>query len=374
MRKNRIISLLLLLCLSVGLVTGAYAAGTELTVETPETLPAVGESFTVTVSLTGNPRLGTVQFTLAYDKTVLECVDADLGAILDDTIVGGTNPKAKSGAKFAAVAADSFAGDGVLAKAVFKVLKAGSPAFALKDLVLSKPDGAKVTVATKFVGSRTPATPTPTPTPSAKPTPTPTPTPTPSAKPEKPSVLFTDVPESHWAAAYIERAVNAGIIVGNTDGTFNPEGSVTRAQFVTMLWRMAGRPASKGSTPFTDIANTYSEFKSAIAWASEQGYINGITPTVFGPNETITRQQAMTILFRYSGGKSGMELMLTGVYDSQYTDSASISPYAKPGVYWAVYYGIVTGITDTTIVPNGTATRAQTTVILARYTDKFQSE
>ena len=66
-----------------------------------------------------------------------------------------------------------------------------------------------------------------------------------------------------------------------------------------------------------------------------------------------------------------MELMLSDIYDSQFTDSATIGGFAKSGVYWAVYNGIVNGVTSTTIVPHGTATRAQIAVILLRYADKF---
>lgn len=182
---------------------------------------------------------------------------------------------------------------------------------------------------------------------------------------------FTDVPDSHWASDYIRRAAEQGFVSGYPDGSFRPGNSVTRAQFVTMLWRIAGRPESAKESPFADTAGLNEDFRRAIAWATENGYVNGVTETEFQPHTTITRQQAMTILFRYNGGVSGMELMFFGIYDSHFTDSAQIGSFAKNGVYWAVYHEIVNGATATTIAPHGTATRAQIAVILLRYMDRF---
>ena len=100
--------------------------------------------------------------------------------------------------------------------------------------------------------------------------------------------------------------------------------------------------------------------------------MNGLSDTRFGPDAPITRQQAMAILFRYSGGVSGMESLLTGVYDSQFKDSGDIAPALKPGVYWAVYRGVVGGVTQDTLAPRSTATRAQIAVILVRFAEKMQ--
>lgn len=368
MKNNRILSLLLALCLCISMVTTVHAAGTVLTVEAPETLPAVGETFSVTVSVSGNPGLGAVQFTLGFNKSVVECTDASLGTMLKGAIVGGTNPTAQSGAKAAAVASSVFSGDGILVQYTFKVLKAGEPAFYLKDIVLTKPDKANVEPTVQISGTAVPTQPVKPEQGGA------------AAQPETPEETenevalpqtFTDVPDTYWASAQIERAAAMGLISGYADGSFRPGNQVTRAQFVTMLWRMAGKPAPTKAAAFADIAGLNAEFKSAIAWASENGYVNGVTATAFHPNATITRQQAMVILFRYNGGVSGMELMLSGIYDSQFTDSATIGAFAKSGVYWAVYNGIVNGVTSTTIVPHGTATRAQIAVILLRYADKF---
>ena len=83
----------------------------------------------------------------------------------------------------------------------------------------------------------------------------------------------------------------------------------------------------------------------------EKGITTGVTATAFQPDRAIDRQQAMAILFCCSGGVSGMESLLTGVYDSQFKDSGDIAPALKPGVYWAVYPGVVGGVTQDTLAP-----------------------
>lgn len=370
MMKNRIISLLLALCLCFGMTVTASAAGTSLNVQAPETLPEAGETFEVTASISGNPGLSSVQFTLGFDKSVVQCTKVSLGTVLAGAALGGTNPEAKSGAKLAVVTMDTFSDNGTLAVYTFKVLKDGDADFVLKDVILNKAAGESVNPAVSVTGGQAGSG-------STESAPAPGGDKEPPAPVEEEEIVtlpqtFTDVPESYWAAAHIQRAADKGLISGYADGSFRPGNSVTRAQFVTMLWRMAGKPAASGAAPFADTVNLNGDFKAAIAWASENGYVNGVTATAFKPNNTITRQQAMAILFRYNGSVSGMELMFTGMYDSQFTDSGSIGAFAKPGVYWAVYNGIVNGTTPTTINPHGTATRAQIAVILLRYMDKFQ--
>ena len=182
--------------------------------------------------------------------------------------------------------------------------------------------------------------------------------------------VFSDVPSTYWAHDSISKAAKQGLVSGYTDGTFGPDKRVTRAQFVTMLWNLAGKPDADAWTSFTDVPSTYWGAKQ-IAWAAKNGYVTGKTISTFEPESSITREQAVAILFRYSGGQSGAELGLTVVYDAQFTDSGRISGYAKNAVYWAVYNGVVSGVTDKTIVPGGYASRAQTAVMFLRYADKI---
>ena len=88
---------------------------------------------------------------------------------------------------------------------------------------------------------------------------------------------------------------------------------------------------------------------------------------MFSPDGKITRQEVVTILFRYSGSQSGAETMFTATYDSQFTDSGAIAPWAKSAMYWAIYNGVINGTSQTTVSPTATATRAEVAAIFVRY-------
>lgn len=387
------------LCVSV-VGTAAFAEnGAKLTLASPAALPAVGQTFTVTVSIANNPGLGAAQFTVKSDSAVVQCVSADIGKVLNGALAA-SNPAASTGAIIAAASSEAMKSNGELGVLTYKVLASGDPKLSLSDIVLSSPEGKDIsyTVETAALaadakpetgvtgdgtgGTAVPAsTPTPTPStvspspsatpsasPSASPSATPTPTPTPTAELQ---TAFSDVPSGYWASAYIQKAVQAGLFQGLPDGSFRPDMNVTRAQFITVLWRSAGKPAAKAAA-FSDVptgGDLY--YTGAVAWGAEKGYITGVAngdgTFAFLPDGQITREQAMAILFRYSGSQSGTEALLTGVYDKQFTDSGRISAYAKGAVYWAVYNTYISGTSDTTLSPAAPATRAQLAKILVNY-------
>ena len=375
--KKLLRSALLTICLCVALLLPAYAAGTELELAAPDALPAVGETFNVTIAISGNPGLGAVQMTLAFDKAVVECIEISMGTVLSDSVVGGSNPSGGSGAKVAAVAFDHFSGDGILATYTFKVRSAGNPAFALKDIVLIGTDRSDINHTVNIPSHVAPEQPMVQPPVPVQPAPGTATKPETTDKPEEEDITaplpqtFTDVPGSHWASAYIEKAASMGLIRGYSDGSFRPGNQVTRAQFVTMLWRMAGSPESSGKTPFTDIVGINAEFRSAIAWAYEQGYINGRTATTFAPSDPLSRQAAMKVLFLYAGGKSGQEVLFTEIYNDRFTDSAGLPDWARTSLYWAVYNELISGTTPTTLGATNAATRGQLAKILVNYAEKI---
>lgn len=178
--------------------------------------------------------------------------------------------------------------------------------------------------------------------------------------------VFADT-AGHWAVKYINEATEFGFFKGSDDGRFDPEGNITRAQFITVLWRMAGSPESDKETPFTDIETLSSEFKTAISWGFTNGYVNGVSDTEFNPNGILTREAGMKMLHYYSGGKVGTEAMFYKIYDGVLTDSSDISSWAKPSVYWGIYYMLISGTTDTTISPQAPMTRAQMAKIMVSY-------
>ena len=361
-KHNRIcIARALILALLVSLLSvHAAAAETIVRIDAPETLPAVGETFTVTVDISGNPGLCAAQYTLTFNGAVVECVSASVGEVLRGTL-SATNPAASDGARVAAAAVDPVTGDGSIGVFTFRVLKAGSTDFALKDGLFSGADGADIPTNVPAISSGTAQPPQGGTTGGTTGT-----TGSTTGGETSGGETFIDVPASHWAYASIERAVQLGYVTGVGGGRFEPSRQLTRAEFVTMLYRLAGKPASTAALSFSDVA-AGAWYADAVRWAAENGYVNGTGEGTFSPNGKITRQEVVTILFRYSGGQSGQEVLLYSVYDGQLTDSGSIAPWAKSAMYWAIYNGVITGTSETTVSPAATATRAEVAAIFVRY-------
>lgn len=361
MNRHNFIRRGLLLVLMIAMLSlPAYAAGTSLKIDAPASLPAVGETFTVKVDISGNPGLCAAQYTLAFDKTVVTCVSASVGDVLKGTL-SAANPDAADGAIVAAAATSPAKGDGSIGVFTFKVLKSGETGFALKDTVFSDANGASISTNVPAAdSSQKPSAP-------AKPDQPKTDDPTgPSNPGENAGQTFLDVPKSFWGYESIERAAQLGYVNGVGGGKFEPNRQLTRAEFVTMLHRMAGKPTASTAAAFTDVSQN-AWYRDAVNWAAEKGYVNGTGANTFSPDGKITRQEVVTILFRYSGSQSGAETMFTAAYDSQFTDSGAIAPWAKTAMYWAIYNGVVNGTSPTTVSPTATATRAEVAAIFVRY-------
>jgi hypothetical protein len=178
---------------------------------------------------------------------------------------------------------------------------------------------------------------------------------------------FADVVDGYWGKEYIEKICVQGLMGGVGNGKFNPEGIATRAQLVTILYRMEGSPdVSDVETPLTDINGWYTD---AIKWAYSEGIVNGTSATKFDPNGQLTRETFATMLYRYSV-EYKKEANVAGAPDyEQFTDGDKISTWAAPGMAWAYMKGLIGGMTATTLVPQGKATRAQMATILVRYYD-----
>ena len=148
---------------------------------------------------------------------------------------------------------------------------------------------------------------------------------------------------------------------GMTETTFVPAGTTTRAQFATVIYRMAGSPKVDGlKCPFTDL--TASWYKDAVIWCYNNAVVNGTSTTTFTPGANITREQMVAMLYRYS---KDSVVDLSGV--KQFSDAGKISGYAVPAVAWAVDHSIVNGMGNGTFAPKGESTRSQLAAVLNRY-------
>ena len=179
-----------------------------------------------------------------------------------------------------------------------------------------------------------------------------------------PSTNFTDVEENGWYHTGVDFMVKNGFMNGVADDAFDVDGNLTRAQLVTILYRVAGEPESTATNPFADVADGQ-WYTNAVIWAAENGIVKGVNTTTFAPNDQITREQIATILFRYAKAEK-VEGKLAG-----FPDAGKVSDYAADAMAWAVEQGLINGISEsdgkTYLAPQETATRAQIAVILMRY-------
>ena len=174
---------------------------------------------------------------------------------------------------------------------------------------------------------------------------------------------FTDVPAGAYYEDAVVWAVGKNITTGMSAAAFDPNGSCTRAQIVTFLWRAAGSPEPKTMKGFDDVAsNAY--YAKAVAWAVENGITTGTSASKFSPNDPCTRTQAVTFLFRYAAA-NGMEAVTMQELLSGYADAASVPSYAVSAMNWALAAGILQG-DGVKLMPNATCTRAQIVTFLYR--------
>lgn len=187
---------------------------------------------------------------------------------------------------------------------------------------------------------------------------------------ECPSASFTDVGANAWYHEAVDFVVYNGLMNGMSATSFAPNDSMTRAMLVTVLWRFDG--SMSGCTgSFTDVpAGTW--YTEAVAWAAENGIVNGTGNGKFSPNAKITREQMAAILYRYAD----FRLYSTSARGdlSSFPDAASVHSYAYDAMSWAVAEGFITGSTvggKAYLLPTGNATRAQVAAILMRFVNKY---
>ena len=179
------------------------------------------------------------------------------------------------------------------------------------------------------------------------------------------SSVFSDVNARtcSWAANAVDFMNEYGLVKGTGTSTFGWKGSMTRGDFVLILYRNAGSPSVYGvSNPFTDVKST-DYYYEAVLWAYRNNVVNGTSTTTFGPKGKITREQIASILWRLAGKPVNSASLRS------YTDYASVSDYAYDAMSWAVGSGYVKG-SGAKLSPRNNATRAEVAVMLHRYLTK----
>ena len=176
-------------------------------------------------------------------------------------------------------------------------------------------------------------------------------------------ITFSDVPSGAYYAEAVRWAVEQGVTNGTGNGTFQPNGSCTRAQLAAFLWRLAGEPESTQDPTFTDVSAD-AWCAKALRWAAEQGIVTGYADGSFHPDQTVTRIQAVAMLYRYAKAQ-GMDTTRGGMAVREFDDFAAVPAYALEAAGWAVNAGILRGAGNR-LMPNDPCTRAQIVTFLYR--------
>ena len=180
-----------------------------------------------------------------------------------------------------------------------------------------------------------------------------------------PISAFTDAKASAWYHDGVHWAIENDVMNGVGDGKFAPNDTTTRAHVVTMLWRLDGSPAYVGMSEFSDVDNEQ-WYGPAIRWASAEGIVNGYDDGRFGANDAVTREQLVTILYRYAQYKKMDVSVGEDTNILSYDDAFDVHQWAMSAMQWAVGAGVVNGI-GTNLEPAGDASRAQVATMLWRF-------
>lgn len=183
------------------------------------------------------------------------------------------------------------------------------------------------------------------------------------------TVNYSDVKSASWYYKYVVDVSEKGLMSGYDNGKFGPNDILTRSQFASILYRMAGSPNVTYKNTFSDVKSK-DWFAKAVAWASESGIVYGYNGK-FSPKDTITREQLVVMLYRYAQN-SGTNVTVNGNYIVS-SDSKRVSSYAQTAMNWAVYKGIISGYTDGTIRPQAAVDRAICATIISQYTTNGSS-
>ena len=182
---------------------------------------------------------------------------------------------------------------------------------------------------------------------------------------EKSDLPFNDVFKSDWFYESVKSTYENKYMLGISDTEFAPNSKLTRAMFVTVLYRLDGEKETDGHK-FTDVESG-SYYEKAVSWASNNGIVKGISESEFAPNAEITREQMAAMFYRYAQYKNMDTAAGENTNILSYTDYGDISEYAIPAMQWTAAMGLIKGKTESTLNPKDNATRAETATVFVRF-------
>lgn len=187
---------------------------------------------------------------------------------------------------------------------------------------------------------------------------------------------FGDLTAAAWYHDGVHYCLENGLMRGVSGGKFLPDGSTTRAQLVTILWRLEGSPETTGAARFGDVAGG-AWYTEAVRWAAGCGVVKGYDNGCFGPNDAVTREQMAAILYRYAQHKGYDVSAGEDTNILSFDDAFAVSEYAIPAMQWACGSGMVRGIAQKggmLLAPRDTTTRAQAATLIMRFQSAFAKE
>lgn len=179
--------------------------------------------------------------------------------------------------------------------------------------------------------------------------------------------LFDDVGADAWYASSVDYVKYGRLMYGTGNNLFQPDAQMTRAMFAQVLYALEGSPSVCGlSCPFTDAGGSW--YTDAVIWAYHAGVVAGVSATQFAPNEALTREQMVTMLYGYAGRDE--QLYGSDGALASYQDQASVSDWAREAMAWAVSTGVITGTSTTTLAPQKIGTRAEVATVLMQFCEQ----
>lgn len=171
---------------------------------------------------------------------------------------------------------------------------------------------------------------------------------------------YSDVDPSAWYAEAVIFCQERGLMTGTSSTTFEPESEMTRAMLAMVLYRMVGEPAVTASNTYTDVVSG-SWYETAVLWSSEHGLMNGYGGGKYGPDDYVTREQMVTVLWRYAGSPVPADTA------ADFADESEIANWAADAVDWARENGVVSGVDGNLYLPKNTAKRSEIATVLMNY-------
>ena len=181
---------------------------------------------------------------------------------------------------------------------------------------------------------------------------------------------FDDVDDGDWFADAVRFVYENGMMNGTGDTTFAPDATTSRSMIVTILYRLEGEPVVDDAMDFSDVAGD-AWYTDAVRWAAGADIVGGYGNGKFGTNDAVTREQLAAILYRYAVYKGYDVSIGEDTNILSYADFADLSEYAIPAMQWACGAGIVNGTGESTLTPQGKATRAQVAAMLMRFCENI---